>query len=141
MEVMMKQLFLLALSVFLFSGLGLRAQALRSNTELAKLDLAQLQAYLAELDEADFNQAIASAVASNEPRFIKFMLIAAQNILNAKPAAERQKAVQSLVAAVPLLNGMLLSNGKTQLVLQPGKMKSGRIGAELQTASKAARQK
>ena len=134
---MMKKIYVLAISLALALVLSVQA-AVKSTDEMSKMSISQLQTYLGTLSEEDFNQAMVNIVATNNARFIRVAIIAAQNVINAKPAAQRQAALESLLAAVPGLAGTVGANGNILLTTATSPLNTSKIGADVPTASKAA---
>lgn len=134
----MKTVYMLAISLALTLVLNVQAEV-KSTDEMSKMSIDQLQAYFETLPQAEFNQAIANIVATNNARFIRVAIIAAQQAINAKPAAQRQAALESLLATVPRLDGAIGTNENVILsVATTRPPQTSRIGANVPTASKAA---
>lgn len=133
----MKKMLSLGFSLFLVFALSLQA-AIKSTDEMSKMSVSQLQAYLSTLSEEDFNQAMINIVATNDALFIRKAIVAAQNMINSKPVAQRQPALDSLLAACPVLAGAMSPTGRAMLSLANNSLKTNKIGTETPTASKAA---
>ncbi len=133
----MKKIYMLAISFALALVLSVQA-AVKSTDDMSKMSLTQLQSYLSTLSTEDFNQAMVNIIATNDSRFIQMAIIAAQNVINAKPVAARPAALESLLAACPALTGTVGPNGNILLTTAVSPLKTGKIGSEVPTASKAA---
>lgn len=133
----MKKFYAIALGLFLALALSVQA-AIKSTEEMSKMSVSQLQTYLGTLSEEDFNQAMVNIIATNDARFIRVAIAAAQNAINAKPVADRAGALQSLLAAVPELAGSVGAGNKVLLTISASPLKTSKIGAQVPTASKAA---
>jgi len=133
----MKKIVSISCSLFLVFALSLQA-AVKSTDEMSQMSVSQLQAYLSTLSQEDFNQAIVNIVATNNALFIRKAIVAAQNVINSKSAEQRQPAMNSLLAACPVLAGVMSVRGKAMLSLSTNSLKTNKIGTETPTASKAA---
>jgi hypothetical protein len=133
----MKKIYALAIGVTLALVLSVQA-AVKSTDEMSKMSVSQLQTYLSTLTQEDFNQAMLNIIATNDARFIRVAIAAAQNTINAKPVADRAATLQSLLAAVPELTGSVGAGGKVLLTTSTSPLKTSKIGAQVPTASKAA---
>lgn len=133
----MKKIFVLSISMFVIFAMSTQA-ALKSTDEMSKMSLTNLQAYFSSLSTTDVVQAITNCVATNNSRFIRVVLIAAQNTINAKPAAERQALLDAVLAANPGLTGTLGAGDRVILTVATNILKTDKIGSETPTASKVA---
>jgi len=133
----MKKIYVLAICLALALVMSVRAEV-KSTAEMSAMSISQLQAYLGTLSQADFNQAMVNIVATNNARFIRVAIVAARGVINSKPAAQRQAALESLLAAVPGLAGTVGANGNILLTTATSPLKTDKIGADVPTASKAA---
>jgi hypothetical protein len=133
----MKKIYAMAIGLSLALVLSVQA-AVKSTDEMSKMSVNQLQTYLSTLSGEDFNQAMANIIATNNARFIRVAIAAAQNAINAKPVADRAGALQSLLAAVPELAGSVGAGNKVLLTMSTSPLKTSKIGAQVPTASKAA---
>lgn len=139
----MKKVYVLAVSLALTLVMGARAQLVPTGPDdtdtMAKMSIVELQGYFGGLEQNDFNLAMQNILATNNARFIRVAIAAAQKAINAKPKEDRVDALNSLLTANKgQLIGTIGANGNALLGKATDTPRKTKIGVDVPITSKLA---
>ena len=134
----MKTIYVLAITLALTLVLSVQAQTPTGPTDtdtMSKMTISKLQNYLGGLSQANLNMEMQSILATNNARFIRVGIAAAQRAINAKPVADRPAILYSLLATNPGLTGTVGANGSVLLAQSTATPKTGKICVDVPNAA------